>query len=119
MSRNWKLRWKWMFIAPAAIVGILVFAAVASWIVQALWNWLMPGLFGLREITGVQALGLLALCRILFGGSRWHRGSLRSNMRRHMEKRCEGMTPEEREQFRQRMRERWGFSAPAEEGKES
>jgi hypothetical protein len=33
-----------------------------------LWNWLLPPLFGWRQITFWQALGILALCRILFGG---------------------------------------------------
>jgi hypothetical protein len=105
-----------MFIAPAAIVGILVFAAVASWIVQALWNWLMPGLFGLREITGVQALGLLALCRILFGGSGFMHGGRRSRMRDRLRERWEHMTPEERERLRQGLRERCGVPPPAAAG---
>jgi len=42
-------------------------------IVLHLWNWLLPSLFGWREITFWQAVGLLALCRILFGGFGWHR----------------------------------------------
>jgi hypothetical protein len=35
-----------------------------------------------------------------------------------MEERCEHMTPEERERFRQRMRERFGFDPPTGESKE-
>ena len=35
---------------------------------MSLWNWLTPPLFGFRTITFWQALGLLAFCRILFGG---------------------------------------------------
>jgi len=31
-------------------------------VVMHLWNWLAPELFGLRQITFWQALGLLALC---------------------------------------------------------
>jgi hypothetical protein len=34
-----------------------------------------------------------------------------------MEERCEHMTPEERERFRQRMRERLGLGASGDEGK--
>jgi hypothetical protein len=96
---------KWI---PAAIAGFLLFVALGGVIVQALWNWLAPPLFGWHEITFWQALGLLALCRILFGGLGLHR-SAGSNMRRRMEDRCAAMTPEEREQFRQRMRARWGL----------
>ena len=79
-----------------------------------LWNWLLPSLFGWRLITFWQALGILLLCRILFGGCGL-RGNMRSNMRRRMEERCENMTPEERERFRQRMRDRFGFSSPKDE----
>ena len=85
-------------------------------VVRLLWNWLLPPIFGWRQITFWQALGILALCRILFGGSGWH-GSVRSNVRRRMEERCEHMTPEERERFRQRMRERWGFGPSTTESK--
>ena len=102
-------RWKRLIlIAPLAILGMLLLIAIGGGIVQFLWNWLLPSLFDWREISFWQALGILALCRILFGGSGW-RGSVRSNVRRRMEERCERMTPEERERFRQRMRERFGF----------
>ncbi|HKQ03973.1 MAG TPA: hypothetical protein VJ464_02495 [Blastocatellia bacterium] len=104
-------------IAPLALLGMLAFIAIGGALVMQLWNWLMPPLLGLREITFWQALGLLALCRILFGGSGWQ-GSMRSNYRRHVEKQYEQMTPEEREQFRQRMRARWGYDPSAGETKE-
>jgi hypothetical protein len=102
------MRRKWIFIVPAAILGILLVTAIGGEIVKQLWNWLLPTLFGWSPITFWQALGMLALCRILFGGLGGH-GSARSNVRRRMEGRCERMTPEEKERFRQRLRERWGF----------
>ena len=108
------MRRKWFFIAPAAILGILLFTFIGGEIVLHLWNWLLPPLFGWREITFWQALGILVLCRILFGGLSG-RGFHRSHWRHRMEERCKNMTPEERERFRQRMRERWGFApSPAE-----
>ena len=111
-------RWKKMiFIAPLAILGMLLFIVIGGEIVLQLWNWLLPQLFGWRPITFWQALGILLLCRILFGGFRLH-GSGRSNFRRRMQERCEHMTPEERERFRQRMRERWGFGPSTSESKE-
>ena len=55
-------------IAPCAILGMLLFVFIGGEVVQLLWNWLLPTLFGWRPITFWQALGLLALCRILFGG---------------------------------------------------
>jgi len=113
MRPRWK---KLILIAPLAILGMLLFIAIGGGIVQYLWNWLLPPLFGWREITFLQALGVLALCRILFGGSGWH-GSARSNARRRMQERCERMPPEERERFRQRMRERFGFGPSTSESK--
>jgi hypothetical protein len=68
-------------------------------------------LFGWRLITFWQALGLLALCRIFFGGH-GGRGWGRSSFRRRMWERREHMTPEEREKWRQAMRARCGFGPP-------
>jgi hypothetical protein len=108
------MRWKWIFIAPLAILAILLFAFIGGEIVMKLWNWLLPPLFGWRQISFWQALGLLALCRILFGGFGRH-SSGRPRFRRSMKERCGNMTPEERERFRQRMRERFGFGPPTSE----
>jgi len=114
MSKRWK---KLIFIAPLAILGILLFIFLGGELVMHLWNWLLPPLFGWRQVTFWQGLGILVLCRILFGGL-GAPGSSRSNMRRRMEERCEQMTPEERERFRQRMRERFGFGPSTGESKE-
>src|SRR5437899_1754562 len=118
------MRRRWMFIAPAAILGILLFIAVGGGIVQLLWNWLLPPLFGWREITFWQALGLLALCRILFGGFGRHgfAGSvvprrIADRMAERMAERWEHMTPEERERFRQGTRGRCGFGPSTAESK--
>jgi hypothetical protein len=101
-----------MMIAPLAVLGLLLFMALGGGIVLYLWNWLLPPLFGWPAITFWQALGLLALCRILFGGLGL-RGGPRPRFRRHWTGRCQPMTPEERERFRQRVRERWGFGPEA------
>lgn len=99
---------KWYFIAPLAILAMLLFAFIGGEVVLHLWNWLLPPLFGWRPLTFWQALGMLALCRILFGHHGW-RGHGNSGIRRRMKDRWRRMTPEERERFRQAMRERWGF----------
>jgi hypothetical protein len=94
--------WKWPFIVPAAIVlaplVIALFVFVAGGIVMQLWNWLLPPLFGWPSITLLQGFGLLVLCRILFGGFGGGGGGGRHS--KHM-------TPEDRERFRQRMRDRF------------
>ena len=107
---------KLIWIAPAAIAGMALIAFIGGELVMQLWNWLLPPLFGWREITFWQGLGLLALCRILFGGLGSHHSG-RPGFRRRMKERCEHMTPEERERFRQRMRERFGFSPSTSENK--
>ena len=100
-----------ILIAPLAILGMAVFAWIGGELVMHLWNWLAPALFGLRSITFWQALGLLALCRILFGGFGLSGGSSRSSRRRMFE-RWEQMTPEERERFRQGLHGRSGRTTP-------
>ena len=113
------MRKKWIALVPLAMVGIVIFMAIGGEVVLHLWNWLLPTLFGWRQITFWQAMGLLALCRILFGGVSG-RGFHRSNYRRRMLGRWERMTPEEREKFRQGMRSRCGgFGAPTSGTKES
>ena len=59
------MRKRWYFIVPAAIVGIVLFMFIGGELVMHLWNWLLPALFGWRVITFWQAIGILALCRIL------------------------------------------------------
>ena len=110
------MRKKWIILlAPLMIV---MFITIGGEVVLHLWNWLLPTLFGWRQITFWQAVGLLALCRILFGGF-GGRGFHRSNFRRRMAERWERMTPEEREKFRQGMRSRCaGFGAPTSGPKE-
>jgi hypothetical protein len=110
------MRKKWMFLAPLAILAIPLFIFIGGEVVLHLWNWLLPPLFGWRQITFWQALGILVLCRILFGGF-GHHGSGRSHFRRRMQERCEHMNPEERERFRQAMRAGWGFGPPTGESK--
>src|SRR5262245_31931995 len=125
---TWDTRWKWIFIAPAILLGIALFTFIGGEIVRLLWNWLLPPLFGFPLVTFWQALGLLVLCRILFGGS----GFLGSGRRREptirhqigdriadrvadrLAERMDRMTPEERERFTERMRERTGFGATGE-----
>jgi hypothetical protein len=107
---------KWIFLAPLAILAIPLFIWIGGELVMHLWNWLAPALFGWRQITFWQAVGLLALCRILFGGWSSHGGN-RSNVRRRIDQRMDErwvkMTPEEREKFRQSWRARCAdFVAP-------
>ncbi len=55
------------------VVGILTFCgtivfvgALLSLPLYLLWNWLMPVIFGVHEITWLQAWGVMVLSGILF-----------------------------------------------------
>jgi len=104
-------------------IFLIAFAGLV-WAVFGLWNWLMPAIFGLHAITYWQALGLMALCWILFRGFRGPRFS-RGSWRHGMGERWERMTPEEREEFARGLRTvreefvkgfrtRWGGTTPPE-----
>jgi hypothetical protein len=97
--------WRFLLFLPLVLAAFAGFVAV----VRYLWNWLMPALFGLHVVTYWQALGLLVLCWILFGGRRGWPGR-GFGWRHRMRERWEAMTPEEREKFREGMRQRCGHS---------
>ena len=98
MSGHWGLR-----CLKFAVFGVL-FVLGAGWLVQTLWNDLMPGLFGWKEVTWAQALGLLVLARILVGGFHGRGcGYGSGGWRRRMAEKWEKMSPEEREKFRKGM----------------
>jgi hypothetical protein len=58
---------KTVHILGHVLFGLVVAAGFIA-AVMLLWNWLMPEIFGWMVINFWQALGLLALARILFGG---------------------------------------------------
>lgn len=99
---------RFLMMLPLFLLGAAVFVTLGGLLVRFLWNWLLPPLFGWPALSFWQALAMLALCRILFGGFGMH-GAYRGGWRRRMQERYQSLTPEERERFRERMRERWGF----------
>jgi hypothetical protein len=92
-----------------AAIGILALG-VFGFVFMALWNWLIPSIFGLHTIDFWQALGIFILSKLLFGG--FHGGPGRGRWDRRLKERWEQMTPEEREKFRQGMAGRCGPGAP-------
>ena len=99
---------RWMRGLGFAALALAAIAVIAA-IVMDIWNWLAPPVFGWHTIDFWQALGLLALCRILFGGLR--RPGYPMYWRRRMIERWEQMTPEEREKFRAGLQSRCGHRA--------
>ena len=102
-------------ISRCVKIGVMAVAGIAAvtWIVMQLWNCLLPDLFaGVSRIGYWQALGVLLLSRILFGGlrgcghGRWYgRGA-----------HWEGMTPDERQQLKGRLRSRWSNCCSSSKG---
>ncbi len=78
---------------------------------MSLWNAILPGVLHVSTITFPQALGILLLSKILFGGF-GGRGRWRGGPPPFMQQKLANMTPEERESFKQEWRNkcgRWGF----------
>ena len=108
------MRKRLVWIIPAAIVGMIVFIALGGAVVRLLWNWVTPPLFGFHAITFWQAIALLALCRILFGGFGM-RGGHRAYGRRRMRDRWREMSAEERQKIRDRVISKFGLDEPTSE----
>ena len=105
---------RWIVLVLKVVLFLTIAIAGFGSAVYHLWNWLMPSLFGLSVISFGQAVGLLALSWVLFGGWRFggHRHYGGGRWRGRMMARWEQMTPEEREKFRERVRRGCG-SFPA------
>ena len=86
------------------IAAVLLF----SFIVMSLWNNILAGVLHISAITFWQALGILILAKILFGGFRggWH--GHHGYRRKQMFEKWQNMTPDEREKFREEWESRCG-----------
>jgi hypothetical protein len=106
MRRN-----RWLRGLKFGLLALLALAVVGA-VTMALWNGLMPALFGWPAIGFWQALGLLVLGRLLLGGFRGGPGR-HLYWRSRMHERWAQMTDEEREAFREGMRRRCGHERAA------
>ena len=88
---------KKFWIAPVILAALALFSAIT----MLLWNALMPQIFHLPEINYWQAIGLLILARLFFGGSMMHRNHRSHDPRwnHKIKDKFANMTPEEREEF--------------------
>lgn len=116
MEDYWKTTpFYWMFKGAFMMVFFLGFIALVGVAVMSLWNALMPAIFGLTTISWIQAMGLLLLSKILFGGwpgggrkGKWgkHRG--RHHWRKRWEKKMANMSPEEKERWKKKFKGKCG-----------
>ena len=92
------------FMMPLMLFGV-------GALVMVLWNWLMPDLFELKRITYWQAVGLLLLCRILFGGFGFKKGGAHKRWEHgpppHFREKWKSMSTEEKDAFKAKWKQRW------------
>ncbi|MCZ4243080.1 hypothetical protein [Pedobacter punctiformis] len=106
MNRNFNRGKKFAFFFPVAVL----IALVLGYVVMFLWNLILPEAAHAGKLNYWQALGLLVLCRILFGnfgrggGCKGRPGFGRGG--RYMREKWHNMNPNERAKFRSEWRER-------------
>lgn len=54
---------KYVIAVSAAVISLVLLVAL---VLMMLWNWLMPDLFGIPEVSFIQSLGIMILSSILF-----------------------------------------------------
>jgi len=94
-----------IFIPIAIAAGVFIFGTVIMYI----WNAIIPAVLGLGVITFWQAIGILVLSKILFGGfSSGHGHRNFHGHGREMREKWMHLTPEEREKIKSEWRGRCG-----------
>jgi Ca2+/H+ antiporter, TMEM165/GDT1 family len=87
-----------------------------SFIIMTLWNNVLVAVLHVSVINFWQALGLFALSRILFGGfpgkPGWGRHRFRRQEMEDMRNKWFNMSPEEKKNFKQNLRSRFGGQMP-------
>ncbi len=109
MKRGFWARRVLIFVL-VAVIAVLVFGEV----VMLLWNNVLAAATNVHTITFVQALGILLLSKILFGGFRGGWGSGRGYWKSRMREKWSSMTPDEREKLKQEWQRRcgnWGYQS--------
>lgn len=96
-------RFRWLI--PFAVLGFL---ALFTFAVHALWNGVLVNVVAVKAVSYWQALGLLVLAKILFGGFPGRRGGGPRWRGRMTAKQWQSMDPAQREQMREEMRRRFG-----------
>lgn len=96
---------KWFFFGPLFVAMIFGLGAVVMW----LWNAILPDVIsGVSPISYWQAMGLLVLSKILFGGfgkGKPNRGGS-SYAKKQFKQKFMDMSEEERAEFKQKWKEK-------------
>src|SRR5438552_999414 len=95
--------------AVIILICVAAFVMLFTFIVMNIWNAVLPAVLGVKVITFWQALGILVLSKILFGGfGGWrHKGDhIRHRWQQRMRDKWEKMTPEEKQKFQEQWKNR-------------
>ncbi|MFK7807839.1 MAG: hypothetical protein AB8F74_08595 [Saprospiraceae bacterium] len=93
---------KVFFVAAA----VIVFATVIGTVVMLLWNAIIPNVLNTRPIRLWEAIGLLAIFRLLTGGLRRGFGRKHRKRKNAWKEKWMTMTDEEKAEFKSRWKER-------------
>ena len=93
-----------MLFLLIAVAAVVLFSGA----VMLLWNNILAGVLKISTITFPQALGILVLSKILFGGFRGGWGGNRHRWGHGMSEKWAAMTPEERIKFKEQWQKRCG-----------
>lgn len=110
MRTGFKRSRKKFFLIPLGAIALL---ALISYVVMQLWNNLLPDILHVSTIDFWQALGIFILCKLLFGFGKGNGGPPWAKHR--MAERCQNMSEEDRERFKQKMKDKfcgWKKSEP-------
>ena len=87
----------WFKVALFAPLAIAAIVFIFGNIVMLLWNAVLPSVFAIGTITFWQAIGILVLSKILFGGLGGHGRSHRDKYKRS---KWSHLSPEEKEKMK-------------------
>jgi hypothetical protein len=96
---------KFIFFLPVAAL----IATALGFVVMYLWNWILPEVVHAGRLNFWQALGLLVLCRLLFGN--FNKGGGGNRLREkawNMRSKWDSMNEEERVKFKEEYKRRCG-----------
>ena len=101
----------WIRKVPVIIGLVTLGVFVFSGVVMLLWNNILPAVLHVGMITFWQAMGILVLSKLLFGGMRGRRGMGGGHWKKRMFGQWQEMTAEEKEMFAGRMGCRGKYAA--------
>lgn len=105
-GRRHNFRARHAFFIPMLLAGLFLFSGA----VMLLWNAVLPDISGLHAVTYWQAMGILLLSKILFGGFRGmhnHGRHHHHHLGRDLREKWMRMDPEERKKMTEEMRNEW------------